>query len=55
MRKISNVAVAATVAIALYFVLAWGYDGLRILTSPSYGLEDVWLRNLFSQSVDFSI
>jgi hypothetical protein len=22
--------------------LAWGYDGLRILTSPSYGLEDVW-------------
>lgn len=41
-RKISNVAVAATVAIALYFALAWGYDGLRILTSPSYGLEDVW-------------
>lgn len=41
-RKISNVAVAAIVAIALYFALAWGYDGLRILTSPSYGLEDVW-------------
>lgn len=42
MRKISNVAVAGIVAIALYFALAWGYDGLRILTSPSYGLEDVW-------------
>jgi len=41
-RKISNVAVAGIVAIALYFALAWGYDGLRILTSPSYGLEDVW-------------
>jgi hypothetical protein len=41
-RKISNVAVAAIVAIALYFALTWGYDGLRILTSPSYGLEDVW-------------
>ncbi|MGA7332964.1 MAG: hypothetical protein WBX77_14730 [Pseudolabrys sp.] len=32
----------AIVAIALYFALAWGYDGLRILTAPSYGLEDVW-------------
>jgi hypothetical protein len=41
-RKFSNVAVAGIVAIALYFALAWGYDGLRILTSPSYGLEDVW-------------
>lgn len=37
-----NAAVAAIVAIALYFALVWGYDGLRILTSPSYGLEDVW-------------
>jgi len=33
-------AVAAIVAIALYVALAWGYDGLRILTSPSCGLED---------------
>ena len=40
--EISNVAVAGIVAIALYFALAWGYDGLRILPSPSYGLEDVW-------------
>jgi hypothetical protein len=29
-------------AIALYFTLFWGYDALRILTSPTYGLEDVW-------------
>jgi len=54
-RKISNVTVAAIVAIALYFALAWGYDGLRILTSPSYGLEDVCARNFFSHSVGFSI
>ena len=29
-------------AIAVYFALFWGYDALRILTSPTYGLEDVW-------------
>jgi hypothetical protein len=29
-------------AIALYFTLFWGYDALRVLTSPTYGLEDVW-------------
>jgi hypothetical protein len=41
-QKLSSVAVTLIVAIALYFTLFWGYDGLRILTSPSYGLEDVW-------------
>jgi hypothetical protein len=40
--KLSNAAVALIVVIALYFTLFWGYDGLRILTSPSYGLDDVW-------------
>jgi hypothetical protein len=30
------------VAIALYFTLFWGFDALRMLTSPTYGLEDVW-------------
>ena len=30
------------IGVALYFTLVWGYDGLRMLTSPSYGLEDVW-------------
>src|SRR4029077_6707999 len=40
--KLSNAGVAPIVVIALYFTLFWGYDGLRILTSPSYGLDDVW-------------
>ncbi len=36
-------AVAATIfSIALYFALFWGFDALRILTSPLYGLEDSW-------------
>ena len=42
MRKLSNAPVALIVAIALYFTLFWGYDAYRVLTSPSYGLEDVW-------------
>jgi hypothetical protein len=37
-----SVLVAMILAIALYFTLFWGYDALRILTSPTYGLEDVW-------------
>jgi hypothetical protein len=42
MRKASTATVAMIVAIALYFTLTWGFDGMRALTSPSYGLEDVW-------------
>ena len=42
MRKISGATVAMILAIALYFTLFWGYDALRMLTSPTYGLEDVW-------------
>jgi hypothetical protein len=42
MRKLSAAAVAMILAIALYFMLAWGYDGLALLTSSSYGLDDVW-------------
>lgn len=42
MRKVSGAAVAMILAIALYFTLFWGYDALRMLTSPTYGLEDVW-------------
>jgi hypothetical protein len=42
MRKISVVTVAAIVCIAIYFTASWGFDGLRVLTSPTYGLEDVW-------------
>ena len=47
MRKLSTAAVAMIMAIALYFTLFWGFDALRMLTSPTYGLEDVW----HSQSV----
>ncbi len=42
MRKLSGAAVAMILAIALYFTLFWGFDALRMLTSPTYGLEDVW-------------
>jgi hypothetical protein len=42
MRKVSSVTVAMILAIALYFTLFWGFDSLRILTSPTFGLEDVW-------------
>ncbi len=42
MRKVSGASVAMVMAIALYFTLFWGYEALRVLTSPTYGLEDVW-------------
>jgi len=42
MRKVSSATVATILAIALYFTLFWGFDALRMLTSPTYGLEDVW-------------
>jgi len=41
-QKISRATMAIIVAVALYFAVVWGCDGLRILSSPSYGLEDVW-------------
>jgi hypothetical protein len=42
MRKISGASTAIIVAIALYFTLVWGYDAVRVLLSPSYGLDEVW-------------
>ncbi len=42
MRKLSTAAVAMILAIAFYFTLFWGFDALRMLTSPTYGLEEVW-------------
>jgi hypothetical protein len=42
MRKLSVAAVAMTMAIAFYFTLFWGFDALRMLSSPTYGLEEVW-------------
>ena len=46
MRKASAATVALIVAIALYFTLSWGVDGLRALASPNYGLDDVWRSQL---------
>jgi hypothetical protein len=42
MRKLSAAAVATTMAIAFYFTLFWGSEALRMLTSPSWGLDDAW-------------
>lgn len=42
MRKIPGAKTAIILAISLYFTLVWGYDALRVLTSPSYGLDEVW-------------
>jgi hypothetical protein len=42
MRRASPAIGAMILAIAVYFTLFWGYDALRILTSPTYGLEDIW-------------
>jgi hypothetical protein len=41
-QKIFTAATSIIVLIALYFTLSWGYEALRVLTSPSYGFEDVW-------------
>lgn len=42
MQKLSAAAIAVIMAIAVYFALFWGIEALRTLTSPTYGLEDVW-------------
>jgi hypothetical protein len=42
MRKLSFASVAMILAISLYFMLFWGFDAFRMLTSPTYGLDDVW-------------
>ena len=42
MRKLSSASVAMILAISLYFTLFWGFEALRMLTSPAYGLDDVW-------------
>jgi hypothetical protein len=41
-QKISTATASIIVLITLYFTLSWGYEALRVLTSPSYGFEDVW-------------
>lgn len=42
MRKASAAAVVTILAISLYFTLIWGFEGVHVLTSPNYGLDDVW-------------
>ncbi len=42
MRKLSVASVAMILAISLYFMLSWGFDAYRMLTSPTYGLDEVW-------------
>lgn len=42
MRNLSAAVAAAIMAIALYFALTWGFNGLQALTSPSYGLDGIW-------------
>lgn len=42
MRRVSGVTNAIILAISLYFTLVWGHDAVRALTSPSYGLDEVW-------------
>jgi hypothetical protein len=42
MRVASAAIVTVISAIALYFTCSWGADALHILTSPTYGLDDVW-------------
>jgi hypothetical protein len=40
--RLSGVMGALILTIAVYFALFWGFDAMRVLTSPTYGLEDVW-------------
>ena len=42
MKRASGLIGASILAISIYFALFWSYDALRVLTSPTYGLEDVW-------------
>jgi hypothetical protein len=42
MRKLSGAAVAMILGVTLYFTVAWGFEALRMLASPTYGLDDTW-------------
>ncbi len=55
MRKISNVAVAGIVAIALYFALAWVMTDCESLRRLHMASKTSGARNLFSRSGGFSI
>jgi hypothetical protein len=42
MRNLSAAIAAALMGIALYFALTWGFAAMQALTSPAYGLNDIW-------------
>jgi hypothetical protein len=42
MRNLSAGIAAALMGIALYFALTWGFAAMQALTSPAYGLDDIW-------------
>jgi len=42
MRKLSSASVTMLMAISVYFMLFWGFEALRMLTSPTYGLDEAW-------------
>ncbi len=42
MRRHSFAIAATILSIALYFTFVWGFQAVGMLTSPTYGLDDVW-------------
>jgi hypothetical protein len=42
MRKLSGAAVAVVLGVTLYFTVSWGLEALRMLASPTYGLDETW-------------
>ena len=49
MRTSPAASTITILAISLYFTAAWGFDGLQALTSPNYGLDQVWrAQSVFS-------
>ena len=42
MRTSPAASTITILAISLYFAAAWGFDGLQALTSPNFGLDQVW-------------
>ncbi len=42
MRWLNAAAVAMITGLAFYFTLFWGSEALRMMTSPTWGLDDTW-------------
>ena len=47
MRYLSTPIAAALMGLALYFALTWGFAAIEALTSPAYGLDDIWNSQFF--------